>query len=81
MYPTLLGWLVIGTVAGWLTGKLVRGVGYGILVDLVLGLIGSVIGGWIFGQLGIHSHGLFGSLAAATIGAVLLVALVRLVRR
>lgn len=47
MYPTLLGWIIIGTIAGWLTGKLMRGVGYGILMDLILGLIGAVIGGWL----------------------------------
>jgi uncharacterized membrane protein YeaQ/YmgE (transglycosylase-associated protein family) len=53
MYPTLLGWIIIGIIAGWLTGKLMRGAGYGILMDLILGLIGAVIGGWIFGRLGI----------------------------
>lgn len=81
MYPSLLGWIVIGIIAGWLTGKLMRGAGYGILMDLILGLIGAVIGGWIFGQLGILSYGFLGSLAAATVGAVILVAIVRLVRR
>jgi uncharacterized membrane protein YeaQ/YmgE (transglycosylase-associated protein family) len=81
MYPSLLGWIVIGIIAGWLTGKLMRGVGYGILMDLILGLIGAVIGGWIFGLLGIFSYGFVGSLAAATVGAVVLVAIVRLFRR
>lgn len=81
MYPTLLGWIIIGTIAGWLTGKLMRGVGYGILMDLILGLIGAVIGGWIFGRLGILSYGFLGSLAAATVGAVILVAITRLARR
>ncbi len=81
MYPSLLGWIVIGIIAGWLTGKLMRGAGYGILMDLILGLVGAVIGGWIFGLLGIFSHGFFGSLAAATVGAVVLVAIARLFRR
>ena len=81
MYPSLLGWIVIGIIAGWLTGKLMRGVGYGILMDLILGLVGAVIGGWIFGLLGISSYGLLGSLAAATVGAVILVAIARLFRR
>jgi uncharacterized membrane protein YeaQ/YmgE (transglycosylase-associated protein family) len=81
MYPSLLGWIVIGIIAGWLTGKLMRGVGYGILMDLILGLIGAVIGGWVFGLLGIPSYGFLGSLATATVGAVLLVAIVRLFRR
>ena len=81
MFPSLLGWIVIGIIAGWLTGKLMRGSGYGILMDLVLGLIGAVIGGWIFGLLGISSYGFLGSLAAATVGAIVLVAIARLFRR
>lgn len=81
MFPSLLGWIVIGVIAGWLTGKLMRGAGYGILMDLILGLIGAVIGGWIFGLLGISSYGFLGSLAAATVGAIVLVAIARLFTR
>ena len=77
MYPSLLGWILIGIVAGWLTGKLMRGAGYGILMDLILGLVGAVIGGWVFGFLRIPAYGLVGSLAAATVGAVILVAISR----
>lgn len=77
MYPSFAGWIGIGVVAGWLTGKLTRGAGYGILMDLILGLIGAVIGGWIFSWLGIVSYGFLGSLAAATLGAVVLVAVSR----
>ena len=77
---SLLGWIAVGIIAGWLTGKLMRGGGYGILMDLVLGLVGAVIGGWIFGGLGILANGVLGSLAAATVGAVILVATVRLFR-
>lgn len=75
MYPSLLYWIVIGVVAGWLTGKLMRGAGYGILMDLILGLVGAVIGGWIFGFLGIPAYGLVGGIASATVGAVVLVAI------
>jgi uncharacterized membrane protein YeaQ/YmgE (transglycosylase-associated protein family) len=78
MYPSLLGWIVIGVIAGWLTGKLMRGAGYGILMDLLLGLVGAVIGGWIFGFLRIPAYGLVGGLASATVGAVVLVAIARL---
>jgi uncharacterized membrane protein YeaQ/YmgE (transglycosylase-associated protein family) len=77
MYPSLLGWILIGIVAGWLTGKLMRGAGFGILMDLILGLVGAVLGGWLFGLLGIPAYGLIGSLAAATVGAVILVAIAR----
>ena len=77
MYPSILGWIVIGIIAGWLTGKIMRGAGYGVLMDLILGLVGAVIGGWIFGLLGITALGFLGSLAAAVVGAVVLVAIAR----
>jgi len=77
MYPSLLGWVIIGLVAGWLSGKLTRGGGFGILADLFLGLIGAVIGGWLFHLIGIHFYGFIGSLAAATVGAVVLVTAAR----
>jgi uncharacterized membrane protein YeaQ/YmgE (transglycosylase-associated protein family) len=67
------GAVIIGLIAGWIAGKLMRGRGYGILADIALGLIGAVIGNWIFTQLGIHTGGRLGFLAMATVGAVLLV--------
>ena len=75
----LIGWLIIGLLAGWLAGKLMRGRGFGCIGDILLGLIGSVIGGWIFTKLGIvHPHTFLLSLAAATVGAVVLVAIAHL---
>jgi uncharacterized membrane protein YeaQ/YmgE (transglycosylase-associated protein family) len=75
----LIGWLLIGLIAGWLAGKLSRGQGFGCLGDIVLGLIGSVIGGWIFTKLGIvHENTFLYSLAAATVGAVILVSIAHL---
>jgi len=71
----LIGWIVIGLLAGWLAGKLSRGRGFGCLTNVILGLIGAVIGGWIFSRLGIEAWGFIGSLAAATVGAVVLVAI------
>ena len=71
----LIGWLLIGLIAGWLAGKIARGQGFGCIGDILLGLIGSVIGGWIFTKLGIvHDNTFLFSLAAATVGAVVLVA-------
>ena len=67
-----------GLLAGWIAGHLTRGRGFGCVVDIVLGLIGAVVGGWIFTRLGIVALGFWGSLAAATVGAVLLVAIARL---
>jgi uncharacterized membrane protein YeaQ/YmgE (transglycosylase-associated protein family) len=61
----LIGWLVIGLLAGWLAGKIARGRGFGCIGDIVLGLIGSVIGGWIFTQLGIvHANTFLYSLSS-----------------
>jgi uncharacterized membrane protein YeaQ/YmgE (transglycosylase-associated protein family) len=76
----MIGVLIIGLIAGWLAGKLVRGAGYGVVVDILLGLIGAVIGNWLFGKLGIAATGSLGFLATATVGAMVLVAAVHLLR-
>jgi len=78
----MIGTIIIGILAGWLAGKIMSGGGYGVIMDLVLGLIGGVIGGWIFTQLNVAGpEGFIGSLVVATIGAIVLVAIVHLVRR
>jgi uncharacterized membrane protein YeaQ/YmgE (transglycosylase-associated protein family) len=69
--------IVIGILAGFLAGKIMQGRGFGILVDLLLGIVGSVIGGFVFGILGLYSAGLVGQLVVATVGAMLLLFLVR----
>jgi uncharacterized membrane protein YeaQ/YmgE (transglycosylase-associated protein family) len=75
----LLGWILLGLIAGWLAGKIARGRGFGCIGDIVLGLIGSVIGGWLFTKLGIvHTNTFLFSLAAATVGAVILVSIAHL---
>jgi len=74
----LIGWIVIGLIAGWLAGKIARGAGYGCITDIILGLVGSVLGGWLFMKLGILGGGFLYSLAAATVGAIILVTIVHL---
>jgi len=74
---SFIWWILIGLIAGWLAGTVSRGRGFGCLANIILGLIGAVIGGWIFQKLGIVYLGFFGSLAAATVGAVVLVAIAR----
>jgi uncharacterized membrane protein YeaQ/YmgE (transglycosylase-associated protein family) len=74
----LLGWIVIGLIAGWLAGKIARGAGYGCITDIILGLVGSVLGGWLFMKLGIFGGGFLVSLAAATVGAIIIVSIVHL---
>jgi len=74
----IIAWLLLGLIAGWLAGKLARGRGFGCVTDIILGLIGSFIGGWVFTRLGIFGGGFLFSLAAATLGAVILVAIAHL---
>jgi uncharacterized membrane protein YeaQ/YmgE (transglycosylase-associated protein family) len=78
----LLWFLLIGLVAGWLAGQLVKGRGFGLAGDIVIGMVGAVIGGFLFNELGASSGGGFaGSLIVATIGAVVLLLVLRQVRR
>ncbi len=76
----LLWFLIIGVVAGWLSGKLTRGHGFGLVGDLVVGILGAFIGGFFLRFLGVISFGLIGSLVSATVGAIVLLWLIRLVR-
>jgi uncharacterized membrane protein YeaQ/YmgE (transglycosylase-associated protein family) len=77
VHRSVIGWVIIGMLAGWLSGEIVRGKGFGCLGNVLLGLIGAVVGGWVFEQLHIEAFGFLGGLAAATVGAVLIVALAR----
>jgi len=76
---TLLYVLIVGAVAGWLAGQIMKGSGFGIIVNIILGIVGAFLGDWLFGVLDISAGaGLVGSLITATVGAVVLVALSRL---
>lgn len=77
----LIGFLIIGLVAGWLAQYIMKGSGSGIIVNLVIGIIGAYIGGFLFGYLGWSMHGLIGSLFSATVGAVVLLFIWGLVKR
>ena len=77
----LLWFLIIGIAAGWLAGQLMKGGGFGLVGDLVIGVIGAFLGGWLFGAFGISAGGLIGSLVTATVGAVVLLFLIRLIKR
>jgi uncharacterized membrane protein YeaQ/YmgE (transglycosylase-associated protein family) len=77
-----LWWLIVGGLAGFLAGKLIRGGGFGIVVNVLLGIVGSVVGGWLFGALGVSTGGGFiGALASATVGAIVLLVIASLFRR
>ena len=78
----LIAWIIIGLLAGWITGKLMKGSGFGFFMDMVVGLVGALIGGFLSSHLGlggIGQHGLIISIVIAVIGAVILTWLVRLV--
>jgi uncharacterized membrane protein YeaQ/YmgE (transglycosylase-associated protein family) len=76
-------WFIfIGLVAGWLAGVIVKGGGFGVIGDIIVGVIGAVIGGFLFRFFGVYTGGgLFGAILVATIGAVLLVVSLRLINR
>jgi uncharacterized membrane protein YeaQ/YmgE (transglycosylase-associated protein family) len=75
-------WILVGLVAGWLTGKIMKGSGYGFIVDILLGIAGALIGGFIASHLGLDAHGgfLYSTLIALG-GAILLVVILRLLKR
>lgn len=78
----LIAWIIIGVIAGWLTGKLMKGSGFGFFMDMIVGLIGALVGGFISSHLGlggVGQHGLIISIVIAVIGAVILTFLLRLI--
>ena len=81
MIMSLVWWIVIGLIAGWAAGKIMKGGGYGVVMDMVLGIVGAVVGGWLMGLLGIYSGSLLGTIIIAIIGAVFLIWLSRILKK
>jgi uncharacterized membrane protein YeaQ/YmgE (transglycosylase-associated protein family) len=78
----LIIWLLIGAVAGWLAGMIVKGYGFGAVGNIIVGIVGAAIGGWLLPRLGIFTGGdLLGTIITAVIGAIILLFLIGLVRR
>jgi uncharacterized membrane protein YeaQ/YmgE (transglycosylase-associated protein family) len=73
--------LIVGLIAGWLAGKIMKGKGFGLVGDLVVGVLGAIVGSWIFGELGLGAYGILGSIVVALIGALLLLYIVRIVKK
>ena len=73
--------LVIGCLAGFCAGKLMKGGGFGLIMNLVLGLFGGALGGWLFSMLGIEWGGLLGQLVTAIIGAVAILWIASLIKK
>jgi len=80
-----MGWLwfiIIGAIAGWLAGNIMRGGGFGLFMNIIVGVVGALIGGWVFDLLGIGTgNGLMGGLITALVGAILLLWLISLFKR
>ena len=79
---SLLIFLLIGAVAGWLAGLIVKGYGFGLVGNILVGVIGSFIGGWLFARFHlIHGGGYLGAIIGATVGAMVLLIIIRFIRR
>jgi uncharacterized membrane protein YeaQ/YmgE (transglycosylase-associated protein family) len=78
---SILWFLLIGAAAGWLAGKMVKGRGFGLAENLVVGILGAVVGGVVFGLLGVNTSGPIGELLAATAGAVILLVVLKAIRK
>lgn len=79
---TLVIWLIIGAVAGWLAGVIVKGTGFGLIGDIVIGILGAVVAGYLFPRLGMNiGSPIVGEIVGAVIGACLLLLVARLIRR
>jgi uncharacterized membrane protein YeaQ/YmgE (transglycosylase-associated protein family) len=74
-------WLVIGAIAGWIAGKIMRGGGFGVLGNIAVGVVGAVIGGSLFRMVGLSASGTLGSLVTAVVGACVLLFIVGLVKK
>lgn len=72
-------WIVCGLIAGWLTGKIMKGSGYGFFVDIILGIAGAMLGGFIARRFGLDPHGFILSTLVAVAGAIIIVFLFRLI--
>jgi uncharacterized membrane protein YeaQ/YmgE (transglycosylase-associated protein family) len=82
MVQSLIAWLIVGAIAGWLAGLIVKGFGFGLIGNIVVGIVGAVIAGWLLPQLGIGlGVGMVAAIINAVIGAVVLLVIIGLIRR
>lgn len=78
---SLIIFLAIGALAGWLAGTIMKGKGFGVVGNIVVGIVGALLGGFLFGLLGITAGGLIGAIITATVGAIILLYIVSLVKK
>ena len=78
----LIIWLVIGAIAGWLAGQIMKGGGFGLIGDIVVGIVGALVANWLFPTLGLSlGGGWLGAILASATGAILVLIFIKLVRR
>jgi uncharacterized membrane protein YeaQ/YmgE (transglycosylase-associated protein family) len=78
---SVLAWIIIGAIAGWLAGLVVKGYGFGIVGNIIVGILGAAIAGFLAPRLGLYTESTAGNIVAATVGAIILLFIVGLVRR
>jgi uncharacterized membrane protein YeaQ/YmgE (transglycosylase-associated protein family) len=78
---SILAWIIIGAIAGWLAGRLVKGYGYGLVGNIVVGILGAGIAGVLAPAIGLHTESFGGNIIASLLGALVLLALVGIARR
>jgi len=82
MVESLIAWLIVGAIAGWLAGLVVKGGGFGLIGNIVIGIIGALLASWLLPQLGVHlGAGWVRDIINATIGAVIILVILSLIRR
>lgn len=77
----VIWWIVIGLIAGWAAGRIMKGGGYGMLADILLGIVGGLVGGWVVGLIGFGAGGFIWSVVVATLGAIILIWVTRLIKK
>ena len=78
---SLITFLLVGGLAGWISGLVTKGSGFGLAGNIIVGIVGAFLGGFVFGLLGISSHGFLGNLIFATLGALVFVWLLRFIKK
>ena len=78
----IIAWLIVGAIEGWLAGLIVKGAGFGLLGNIVVGIVGAVVAGWLLPQLGVRlGAGMVGEIINAAIGAIIVLVILALIRR
>jgi uncharacterized membrane protein YeaQ/YmgE (transglycosylase-associated protein family) len=78
----IIAWLIVGAIAGWLAGLIVKGAGFGLLGNIVIGIVGAVVAGWLLPRLGIRlGTGWLGEIFDAAVGGVIVLVILSLIRR